>query len=646
MALSPARIDGRPPCPDGDPGEVLLFGRVVRNDGAFSRPRFLCVPNNGRDPHTFTVPRRQPTHGHPHGRVCSHCERDYGPADGPRIGRRYTQTVIEIGELLAAVGRGDSLRSASRDARKAAQRMSLGSFRSDGKPRSRQNYASRQNVLAARYLDAYGPPVLDELLPRRWPRLLVLDSKPLKIRPYGVLGWDDWDDTMPGGALLAARGTDAEQRQTTPWRVRIAADETHRSWLAFLEQLEGEPEWIVADRSEAIWKAVEMRWPNAQRFYCAWHLAKNLTEAAYRDGVFHSASEFEPAIRAAFHSTTEWDALADLAEKHRAENVLLWMIDNEQLIGEQIRLRAQFPDRPRSNGAAERLVAQVDERLGKRRRNFRNVRRLETVIGLMTIELRDQADPLAFARVVRDAVESGRAPRLLGDPGMDKGALVNDPSRLGAPSIATLLLTGGQERKAAQRDYWAGAKTDSVRRRADALNAERTRRGLPSIEVRISRRGIASVPVRGKLLTDFFEIADEWASDKNGRGPDGIPAGHYATEVWWRCAQGHEWQAKVSDRIVRLLRCRRCATKRADETTSLAAVHPDLLAAWDDEGNQPLTPHTIKATYARTVLWSCLRGLGHPSYRASIRKRRSDAEPCPLCRKMRPARSSSRRVGP
>lgn len=589
--------------------------------------------------------RRQPTHGHPHGAVCIHCERDYGPADGARTGRGYSQSVMEIGSLLASVAHGDSLRLASRDARKAARRLSFGPFPDDGSPRARQAYNSRQNVLAARYLDAYGPSALQELLPRRWPRLLVLDSKPLGIRPYGVLEWDDWDDTMPGGSLLVAAGTDLEQRQTTPWRAGIGADETHRSWLDFFGQLEGDPEWIVADRASAIWKAVEVRWPHAQVFACAWHLAKNLTDAAYRDGVFHEGTDFAPVIRAAFHSAAEWEALADLAEKHRAENVLLWMIENEKLIGEQIELRARFPDRPRSNGAAERLVAQVDDRLGKRRRNFRNARRLNTVVGLMAVEMRGDADPLTLARVVRDTIESGSAPRLLGDPGMDRGAVVNDPTATSAGSIASLLLSGGQQRKAANRAYWVSAKTTSVQRRADFLNVERARRGLPLIEVKLSKGSVAAVSVRGKLLTDFFEFADEWATDLNGRGPEGIKAGHYAEKAWWRCEAGHQWQAKVSDRITRLLRCLRCSTKRADETNSLATVHPELMASWDDERNQPLEPHAMKATYPRRVVWKCVAGFGHPAYSASIAKRRKDGQACPLCRKMRPARGVPKQVG-
>lgn len=449
---------------------------------------------------------------------------------------------------------------------------------------------------------------------------------------------------MPGGALLVATGSDAEQRATVPWRAVVAADETNRSWSAFFDQLEGEPEWIVADRASAIWKAAAARWPNAVRFACAWHLAKNLTEAAYRDGVFHAGTHFAPAIRSAFHSQADWIALADLAEQHRALNVLSWMVDNEALIERQIVLREQFPDRPRSNGAAERAVAQIDQRLGRRRRNFRNAARLNTVVGLMTVDLRGAADPLTFTRLVREAIAGSHAPRLHDGDGMDRGAMVNDPDAPAAGSIATLLLTGKLSRQTANRRYWVDAKTSSVQRHADTLNAERVRQGLPLIEVRISKGGVAAVPVRGKLLTEFPEFAAEWAADLNGRGPADIKAGSAASKVWWRCRAGHTWQTTVADRLVRLLRCERCATKRADATTSLAAVHPGLLASWNGVGNLPLKPESIKSTYQRTVSWLCLAGLNHPPYRASIAKRRKDAIPCPLCRRMRSARPGRTRA--
>ena len=104
-----------------------------------------------------------------------------------------------------------------------------------------------------------------------------------------------------------------------------------------------------------------------------------------------------------------------------------------------------------------------------------------------------------------------------------------------------------------------------------------------------------------RQLVVSWAFADEWATDLNRRGPEGVKAGHYGKEVAWRCAAGHVWHAKVSDRITRLLRCQRCSTRRADETNSLAVIYPELLASWEDAGNHPLDPHAIKATYPRRV---------------------------------------------
>lgn len=145
----------------------------------------------------------------------AHCERDYGPAAGPRSVKHYAQTIMEIANLLTAVGNGTSLRLASGEIRHSARRFIPGA-----------GVASRQNVLAARYLDAYGPSVLSRVLPDHWPRLLVLDSKPLGIRPYGAVEWGQWSPAMPGGGLLAAAGRDEETGVSRIWRISLGGDET------------------------------------------------------------------------------------------------------------------------------------------------------------------------------------------------------------------------------------------------------------------------------------------------------------------------------------------------------------------------------------------------------------------------------------
>lgn len=627
----------RPECPQGHTGNVAVHGRFVRSDGQFSRPRFRCYPDDGSTRHTFSLPRRQPTVGNPHGMSCDHCEREYGLADGPRAIREYSQTINEIAGVLVAIGSGSPLRVASRDGRQSARRFTLGAFPlSKETARKRRDFSSRQNILAARYLDAYGPAILDRVLPTHWPRLLILDSKPLKMRPYGAVEWEDWGSSLPGGALLAAAGRDDEAGIARSWRISFGATETKESWLRFFDELEGEPEWVVIDRAPALEAAVSTRWPKATIFYCAFHLAKNLIEAAYHDGVYFEESPFVEAIRAAFHSTDEWKALRDLAVGQ--PNIERWMTENESLIRHQIDLRTAFPKYPRSNGAAETTLRTVDGYIGKRRRNFRNARRLNAMLGLMTANARGVSDAITYANIVREL--SASPPSL--SAGMDHGALVNDPSVKTHGSIADLLLAAAGIKVDTKRAYDVSAKARSVQTIADGFNAERAKIGISPIEVHISAGGTASVSVKNKMLTDFPEFAAEWDTAKNGRGPEDVPAGHWV-ESWWICDAGHSWQSQAGKRIGRLLRCQHCVTNRADASNSLAAIHPLLLAFWDDAANLPLTPQTIRATYSKAVMWRCLEGLGHPIYKASIRRQSTALITCPLCSKMRPASTRTTR---
>lgn len=147
-----------------------------------------------------------------------------------------------------------------------------------------------------------------------------------------------------------------------------------------------------------------------------------------------------------------------------------------------------------------------------------------------------------------------------------------------------------------------------------------------------AKAGVHPSRRRARCSQSHHEFAGESDAAKNGRGPEGVGAGFYATKSWWLCERGHSWEATVSDRLIRLLRCQRCVTSRADESTSLATVHPQALADWDDQGNQPLTPQSIRSTYPKVVSWRCLAGLSHPVYAASIGKHLRDKVPCPLCR--------------
>jgi hypothetical protein len=107
---------------------VLLDGFYGRLDH-YRRPRYKCVPSQGKA-HRFTsdLARRQPTADHPHGPECQHCGHAVARHEGPETPRGYIYSAREIAELLVALGRGESFRSASAQLRRATGRSSRDRF--------------------------------------------------------------------------------------------------------------------------------------------------------------------------------------------------------------------------------------------------------------------------------------------------------------------------------------------------------------------------------------------------------------------------------------------------------------------------------------------------------------------------------------
>ncbi|OBK16768.1 zinc-ribbon domain-containing protein [Mycobacterium asiaticum] len=68
---------------------------------------------------------------------------------------------------------------------------------------------------------------------------------------------------------------------------------------------------------------------------------------------------------------------------------------------------------------------------------------------------------------------------------------------------------------------------------------------------------LRALPTPGNSFADLFpEVAKQWHPTRNDLGPDEVAAAS-GKVVWWRCANGHEWQAKVVVRRVHG-RCRQC----------------------------------------------------------------------------------------
>jgi hypothetical protein len=67
------------------------------------------------------------------------------------------------------------------------------------------------------------------------------------------------------------------------------------------------------------------------------------------------------------------------------------------------------------------------------------------------------------------------------------------------------------------------------------------------------------------------DLAAEWHPFRNGRLAVSEVSAGSSRMVWWRCSQGHEWEARIRHRAREQHRCPACARERA-RTARLAAA--------------------------------------------------------------------------
>ena len=129
------------------------------------------------------------------------------------------------------------------------------------------------------------------------------------------------------------------------------------------------------------------------------------------------------------------------------------------------------------------------------------------------------------------------------------------------------------------------------------------------------------------LLTVNEQLASEWHPVRNGDlCPSQVSAGT-TRKAWWRCSQGHEWEASISSRN-RGAGCPYCAGQRAIQgVNDLVTINPGLAAEWHPIKNCELTPSAAMPKSSKKVWW--LGGCGH-EWEATISSR-SNGGGCPYC---------------
>ena len=133
------------------------------------------------------------------------------------------------------------------------------------------------------------------------------------------------------------------------------------------------------------------------------------------------------------------------------------------------------------------------------------------------------------------------------------------------------------------------------------------------------------------LQTANPKLAKEWNYEKNNSLTplDVLP--NSAKKVWWKCIQGHEWQATIASRNERN-NCPYCSGQKVLKGyNDLQTLNPSLANDWNYEKNGNFSPENFTANSGIKVWWKCEKG---HEWQAAIASRNNGTS-CPICKSER-----------
>ena len=136
-----------------------------------------------------------------------------------------------------------------------------------------------------------------------------------------------------------------------------------------------------------------------------------------------------------------------------------------------------------------------------------------------------------------------------------------------------------------------------------------------------------------KTLREFCDengqsqLLEQWDTPRNlPLTPDLVTYGS-KRKVWWRCKQGHVWQASICTRTGNGTGCPVCAGKiPVAGENDLQSRYPELAREWHPTRNE-ITPQQVLPGSHKAVWWVCKRG---HEWKASV-KSRVVGSGCPVC---------------
>lgn len=139
------------------------------------------------------------------------------------------------------------------------------------------------------------------------------------------------------------------------------------------------------------------------------------------------------------------------------------------------------------------------------------------------------------------------------------------------------------------------------------------------------------VVLENSLASVFPDIAIEWDFSKNKKNPEDVLP-NCSLQIWWKCLEGHEWQATPTNRTRFLNKCPACSGRIASSQNNLLIAHPDIAAEWHPTKNGEAKPEQFTPSSHSKVWWQCPKNKKH-EYVAKVGNRSIGKKSgCPFCK--------------
>ena len=143
------------------------------------------------------------------------------------------------------------------------------------------------------------------------------------------------------------------------------------------------------------------------------------------------------------------------------------------------------------------------------------------------------------------------------------------------------------------------------------------------------RRKQSTIEFEKSIHSRFPTISKEWHPTQNHPlTPLDFTHGS-SFNAWWKCEHGHEWEAPIYRRTIKMTGCPYCSGKKIQiGFNDFASKEPLLAKEWHPTKNYPLLPTEVGRASNKRVWWCCQKG---HEWITMISNRTKGHSNCPHC---------------